>query len=101
MIHFATFLCGALLCNSIPHLSSGLRGMPFPTPFGRPRGVGDSPPVVNSLWGFLNMVAGLLLLSRHPVGLAPGADLAVLLAGALAMGIYLSLHFGKVRRGRR
>ena len=101
MIHVSTFLCGALLCNSIPHLSSGLRGMPFPTPFARPRGVGDSPPVVNSLWGFLNLVAGLFLLSRHPLGLAFGAELAVLLAGALVMGVYLSLHFGKVQRGRR
>lgn len=47
----AFFLAGALLCNGIPHLSSGLTGSPFPTPFAKPRGVGASPPLVNFFWG--------------------------------------------------
>jgi len=100
MLHFSTFFCGALLCNCIPHLGSGLRGVPFPTPFARPRGVGDSSPVVNSLWGFLNLVTALFLAARHPVALAFGTDLIVLLAGFLVMSLYLSLHFGRVHRNR-
>ena len=49
MAYLWMFLAGALLCNSIPHLAAGLRGEPFPTPFGRPPGEGKSPPLVNFL----------------------------------------------------
>jgi hypothetical protein len=98
MIYLALFFAGAFLCNAIPHLAAGTMGMPFPTPFARPRGVGTSPPVVNFLWGFLNLVVGAFLWSLYPVhvGLFPG--FLVLLLGALAIGLFLALHFGRVRR---
>ncbi len=96
----AVFFAGAFLCNCIPHLSSGLQGHPFPTPFARPRGVGDSPPVTNFIWGAGNCFVGLYLLSRHPVAVAFNLDFVALIAGALAIGTYLSMHFGKVQRGR-
>lgn len=100
MTYVLLFLAGALLLNSLPHLVSGLRGDPFPTPFAKPRGVGDSPPLTNFLWGFANLALGLgLTLDRLPlVPLEIG--LAVMAAGGLAIGLHLSLHFGKVRRGR-
>jgi drug/metabolite transporter (DMT)-like permease len=77
-----------------------LRGETFPTPFAKPRGKGPSAPTVNFLWGAFNLLVGVYLLSRHPVtvGFEPG--FLALVAGALAIGIYLSLHFGKVRRDR-
>ena len=31
----ANFAAGALLCNCIPHLTAGLRGERFPSPFGK------------------------------------------------------------------
>jgi hypothetical protein len=98
MIYLALFFAGVFLCNSIPHLVAGLQGVPFPTPFARPRGVGSSPPVVNFLWGLLNLLVGGLLWARYPVrpGLFPGFVMLVL--GALAIGLYLALHFGKVRK---
>jgi len=98
MNYLVIFLAGALLCNSIPHLACGLRGEPFPTPFAKPKGIGDSPAFVNFLWGFFNLVVGMTLVSNRPVAVAFSASFVALIVGAMAMGIYLSLHFGKVRR---
>jgi hypothetical protein len=98
-MHFSIFFAGALLCNSIPHLASGLCGLPFPTPFARPRGVGRSSALVNFLWGLFNVVFGLFLLARHPLSsLTLGAPLILMFAGALLMGLYLSTHFAKVQQ---
>lgn len=91
---------GALLCNCIPHLGSGLQGIPFPSPFAKPRGVGNSPPIVNVLWGFANLALGMLIVSRHPSVPDRAPDALAGLAGALAMGIFLALHFGKVQRDK-
>jgi hypothetical protein len=96
MIWVAWFFAGALLCNSLPHLAAGLQGRPFPTPFARPRGVGNSLPLVNVLWGMFNGVAGLVLLSLQPVPVGLNAPFIVVIAGALAIGVYLALHFGKI-----
>jgi hypothetical protein len=101
MQHVWLFLAGALLCNCVPHLASGLQGLSFPTPFARPRGVGDSPPFANVLWGFANLAIGLLIAAHHASMPDIGLDAAAGLAGGLAMGIHLSLHFGKVQRDRR
>ena len=95
----ALFFAGAFLCNCVPHLCAGLQGMPFPSPFAAPRGVGNSPPFVNFLWGAFNLVVGLYLLSQNPLTIGPNPQCLALGAGALALGTYLSLHFGKVRRG--
>ena len=74
MDYVAAFLAGAFLCNCVPHLTCGLRGEIFPTPFAKPRGKGPSSPLVNFLWGFFNLLVGLFLLSRHSVAvdLSPG-----------------------------
>jgi hypothetical protein len=93
----AAFFTGAFLCNSIPHLASGLRGEVFPTPFAKPRGRGPSSPIVNFLWGAFNFLIGVLLLSSREVAVGLNPGFASLAAGALVIGIYLSLHFGRVR----
>lgn len=100
MDYLAAFLAGAFFCNAIPHLASGLRGEAFPTPFARPRGVGESPPLVNFLWGAINILAGTWLLGLFPVAIGLNAGFVAVIAGALAIGTYLSLHFGRVRRGK-
>jgi hypothetical protein len=87
---------GAFLCNCVPHLVAGLQGMPFPSPFAKPHGVGDSPAVVNVLWGFFNLVVGLYLLLRHPIAIEFGPELLALLAGAFVLGVLTAIHFGKV-----
>jgi hypothetical protein len=99
MNYAAMFFAGAFLCNCIPHIGAGLQGMPFPTPFAKPRGIGNSSPLVNFLWGVLNLCIGLYLLSGQTVMIGPNSGCLALIAGSLAIGTYLSLHFGKVRSG--
>ena len=100
MEYVASFFAGAFLCNCVPHLVCGLQGSPFPTPFAKPSGVGLSSPTVNFAWGFLNLVAGLLLLSRWPMAVGPNAPFLALLLGVALMGTFSSVHFGKVLRQR-
>jgi len=97
MSYIANFFTGAFICNCIPHLVCGLNGEPFPTPFAKPRGVGNSSPLVNFLWGFFNATAGVALLALNPIHISLNPDFLALLLGAILMGTYLSLHFGKVR----
>ena len=96
MIWIAWFFAGAFLCNSLPHLVAGVQGRPFPSPFAKPRGVGNSSPLVNVLWGMFNVVVGLVLLSLQPVSIGLNLLFVVVIAGALAIGVFLALHFGKV-----
>jgi hypothetical protein len=92
------FLSGAFLTNAVPHFVQGVSGAPFQSPFASPPGVGESSPLSNVLWGFGNLVVGVLLLHHFwPQGTA---GWIVVGAGALVMAIQLSLHFGKVRSGK-
>lgn len=93
----ANFVAGALLCNCIPHLTAGLRGERFPTPFAQPPGIGNSHPVLNVVWGLINAVAAILLIDYAPVtvGINPSFVSAVL--GALLSGSILAYYFNRVR----
>ena len=91
------FVAGALLCNGIPHLVAGLQGATFPTPFGKPRGVGHSSALTNLLWGAANMLIGARILAAHPVTVGGSPGFLALIAGAMGIGCYLALHFAKVR----
>lgn len=97
MEYVAHFFAGAFLCNCVPHLVSALQGSPFPTPFARPHGVGLSSPLMNFAWGFANLLVGLALAAVWPVQFGLNAPLMVLL-GVGVVGIFSSVHFGKVRR---
>ena len=92
------FLSGMFLANGVPHFVYGVSGAPFQSPFAKPPGVGESSAVVNVVWGFGNLVVGLVrLLFFGPWGAAGWVALG---AGALAISIQLALHFGKVRAGK-
>lgn len=99
MLFIAAFFAGAFLCNAIPHLAAGLQGQSFPTPFAKPRGIGNSPPLLNFLWGALNTALGGYLLAIALEGLSDVAAWILVGLGALALGTHLSLHFGRVRSG--
>jgi len=96
----ADFFAGAFLCNAIPHLVSGLCGDAFPTPFARPPGRGLSSPIVNFLWGFLNLVIAFALLSIAHIEIGLYSPFILFLLGFLLLGFMLAHHFGKVRAGR-
>lgn len=98
MSYIAMFFSGLFLCNSIPHLASGVMGEPFPTPFATPRGVGRSSPLVNFVWGFANLLVGGFLLARHGISVASGAELFAGCVGFVLMGVFSALHFGNVRK---
>lgn len=97
----ALFFVGALLCNCIPHLVAGLQGSKFPTPFATPRGVGESSPLINFIWGAANFLTGLTILARRPMQLGANFECLALAAGALLLGVYLSQRFGRVRTQRQ
>jgi hypothetical protein len=102
ILHYlAAFFAGLFLCNCIPHLACGLRGEPFPTPFAKPQGIGLSSALVNFLWGFVNMTAGLLLLPWGMVRIELTAGLILFLLGFAVLGIYMACHFEAVRLGKK
>jgi hypothetical protein len=91
-------LAGMLITNGIPHLVQGLSGAPFPSPFARPPGVGDSSPLLNVWWGFANLAGGGLLFAH--VAPADYVGWALVGAGALVLGSLTARHFGAVRARR-
>ncbi|WP_029922755.1 hypothetical protein [Nevskia soli] len=100
-MHFlANFFTGAFLCNCIPHLAAGLMGMPFPSPFSKPPGIGDSSPLVNFLWGLVNLLAGGYLFLTFPFALTLNPGFLTTLLGAVLLGVWISIHFGKVRQNK-
>jgi|SRR5471030_839707 len=98
MSFVAIFFAGAFLCNAMPHLTAGLRGEMFPSPFSKPHGKGPSSPLVNFLWGMLNALIGLALIVDYPFAPGVNVDSAAMLVGVLVMGVFSSVHFGRVRR---
>ncbi|MBV8063053.1 MAG: hypothetical protein JOY51_05625 [Nevskia sp.] len=101
MHYVAMFFAGAFLCNSLPHLAAGLRGEPFPSPFASPPGKGDSSPLVNFLWGLFNLLAGGTIVVTHPLVFGSNPDFLTVLAGVVFLGVYISIHFGRVRSNKQ
>jgi hypothetical protein len=70
----------------------------FQTPFASPPGIGESSPVVNVLWGFLNLVIGFALLFEFaPKGADVVLEWVFVGLGALLMALFCAWHFGRVR----
>lgn len=100
-IYLLQFVGGFFLANGVPHFVQGISGHSFPTPFSSPRGVGDSSPLVNVLWGFLNLaIAFALLWSFAPKGAEVDLEWAIVGLGVLIAAVFLAIHFGGVRARR-
>ncbi len=99
--YMAVFAAGCCAINCIPHLVAGVSGERFQSLFASPPGVGESPAVVNFLWGAANVgfCYGLILLVPD-FDLADKLHLGVFSAGAVITGTGLSWHFGKVRHSK-
>jgi hypothetical protein len=98
--YLAYFAAGALLANGVPHFVNGISGKRFQSPFAWPPGVGESPPLVNVIWGLANFAGGFALI--FGVGYFRfGLNRAALMVGlgALAISVLLSVYFGRVRKG--
>ena len=100
-IYVLQFISGLFLANGVPHFVQGISGHWFQTPFASPPGVGESPPLVNVLWGFLNLAIGFALMwSFAPKGINVVAEWAIVGLGVLVAAVCLSRHFGRVRSKR-
>jgi len=98
--YLAYFFAGVFLANGVPHFVNGISGRRFQSPFASPPAVGESSPLVNVLWGLVNLIIGYVLIFE--VGsFAFGATLASLMVGlgAIITAVALAWHFGRVRRG--
>ena len=96
----AYFFGGAFLANAIPHVVSGIQGRPFQSPFAKPPGQGFSSSTVNVLWGFLNLLAGYVLICRvGAFDLRSTADAAAMGLGGLALGLMSARLFGRFNGG--
>jgi hypothetical protein len=94
------FFGGAFLANAIPHIAAGTMGRPFQSPFAKPSGEGLSSSVVNTLWGFANLLIGYTLVVRvGAFDLRDTADIAALGLGALLLGLMVAHHFGRFNGG--
>jgi len=91
--YLAAFFAGAFLANVVPHFIHGISGEPFPTPFASPPGKGLSSPLVNVLWGCLNLLIGYILLSVSKTSAKNKLSMLVLFLGILAISIQLSFAF--------
>lgn len=97
-VFLAYFGAGLFLANGVPHFVNGISGNRFQSPFASPPGVGESPPLVNVIWGASNLIIGYLLL--HGVGDFEGGlslDVFVVTFGALFAAVALAWHFGRIR----
>jgi hypothetical protein len=98
--YLAYFAAGALLANGVPHFVNGISGKRFQSPFASRPGVGESPPLVNVIWGLANFAGGFAVIfgvGYFRFGLNRKALMVGL--GALAVSVLLSIHFGRVRKG--
>lgn len=87
--HFvANFFAGMVLANVVPHFVNGISGNPFPPP-----GFSNSSPLINVLWGSLNIVIGYLLFKFSKVSDKRLVSLIILLAGIVCQGVILSIAF--------
>ncbi len=94
------FFGGAFAANAVPHFVSGTMGRPFQSPFAKPHGQGFSSSTVNVVWGFLNAVAGYVLVERVGAFDARATThMAAFSLGALLIGIFSARHFGRFNGG--
>ena len=96
--YLAYFFAGFFLANGVPHFVNGISGKRFPSPFASPPGRGESPPLVNALWGLANFFIGYTLIFK--VGdfhFGMTRDVLMVGLGALVISVILSINFGRTR----
>jgi len=101
-VYLLQFVSGLFIANGVPHFVQGVSGHWFQSPFATPRGVGESSPLVNVLWGFANLAIGFALLWEFaPKGSDVVAEWVIFGLGVLVCAVFCAWHFGRVRsKGR-
>jgi hypothetical protein len=94
------FFAGAFLANAVPHVTNGISGRPFQSPFAKPPGQGLSSSTINVAWGFFNLAVAYLLVCRvGSFSLLNTAHVLTLGAGLLFVSIMLARSFGRFHGG--
>ena len=91
--YVACLFAGMFLANAVPHLVQGICGNRFPTPFAKPPGRGLSSPVVNAVWGLVNLVAGTILFRLGRVSGWDTAGVVVFFVGVAIISVGSSVNF--------
>jgi hypothetical protein len=97
--YLEAFFAGFFLANVIPHLTHGISGDPFPTPFANPPGKGLSSPTTNVLWACFNLLVGYLLLKGSKASYKNKILLVVVFIGIVICGVMLSIAFQDKMKG--
>jgi hypothetical protein len=94
------FFGGAVLMNAVPHITNGISGRPFQSPFATPRGKGLSSSTLNMWWGCFNLAVGYLLICKiGTFNIDNLADAGSAGLGALIIGVLMARHFGAFHGG--
>jgi hypothetical protein len=81
------------LVNAMPHFIHGIAGDGFPTPFANPPGKGLSSPLINVIWGLVNLLMGYVLYRGAKISKSNPGSVWVFFAGIATMSIMCSLIF--------
>ena len=98
--YLAYFFGGAFLANTVPHLTNGISGRPFQSPFAKPPGQGLSSSTVNVLWGLFNLAVAYVLICRiGSFSLIDTTHVLTLGAGIALMSVMMARTFGRFHGG--
>lgn len=84
------FFLGVFLVNSMPHFIHGISGEYFPTPFANPPGKGLSSPLINVIWGLINITVCIFLYMASKITTTNKWTIILFVIGFVAMSIRLS-----------
>jgi len=82
--------------NAIPHLTQGIAGKKFQSPFANPPGIGLSSAVVNVLWAWANILIGLGIGFYKFNVFSSVTTASAFIIGALLLSLGLAWHFGQL-----
>lgn len=95
--HCATaFFAAIFFTNALPHFISGVLGMPFPSPFAEPPGIGLSTPVENIIWAIINFCVAYALVYFGKLDQRQLPIRIAFFVGAIVMAFYAASYFGSL-----
>jgi hypothetical protein len=98
--YLAYFFGGAFLANTVPHLTNGISGRPFQSPFAKPPGQGLSSSTVNVFWGLFNLAVAYVLICRvGSFSLLNTSHVLALGAGIALISLMSARGFGRFHGG--
>ena len=92
--YLAAVAAGFALGNAVPHFVAGVMGQTFPSPFADPPGEGLSSPLINTIWGLVNILLGFVLLRVGKVQPSNRGSMIAAFIGLAAVAILVSILFG-------